>query len=332
MSLKSLSKTRWKIEPDRITIYPYSLFYITGAVLALIFAAGYFYYVNYLEGSSDSSMTLLIVLIAIIVVFIGWGGTFIEFDISAGIMRKKLFGFLSFGSIPFSKIYAISPVSNLIGSYKYRVFKKDDRYGKGILISCAYGKPDDENAIAFVEEVIKPIHHYLEAYDKPEDFKPISIESYEFFDVTGSSYTIKKKRIGSIVFGLILFCIGIHELTPDAWLGQDLSIGRICFLLFTIIGGPAIILAGFIEVPFDKSSRLLTRTNPLGLGNKSYSFNDFNGVQTVRKSTNLIYSGTDVQAYFLRSDSKQEVIVLQSFFSARKVERFILEINSIIIN
>ena len=333
MSLKTIAKTRWKIEPERITVYPYGLFYITGAFLAIIFAVGYFCYVHYLQGSSDSSMVLLGVLVAMVIVFFGWAGTYIEFDISAGKMRKKRFGFLSFGSIPFSKILAISPVSNLTGSYKYRLFKKDDRYGKGILMSCSYVKSDDENAVAFIEEVVTPIHRHLETHDAPGDFQPVRIDSYEFFEVNGSSYTIKKNRIGSTVLGLALFCIGVHELTPYAWLEQGYNIGRICFLIFTIIGGPAILLAGFTDLTLDKSSRLLTRTNPLGLGNKSYSFDDFDGLQTVRKSTNLIYTGTDVQAYFfLKSQSKQEVIVLQSFISTRKLERFIVETNSIIIN
>ena len=277
-------------------------------------------------------MPLLLVLIVIVVLFIGWAGTCIEFDISTGIMRKKLMGFLPIASIPFSRIYGISPVSNMMGSYKYRIFKKDNRYGKGILVSSAYGKNDDPNAIAFVDEVITPIHRFLEAHDGPEDFKPQLIEKYEFFNVQGGNYTIKRNKIGSTILGLVLLGIGIHELTPGAWLGHDLAIGRICFLIFTLIGGPAIMLAGFTEVKFDKDSRLLTRMSPIGLGNKTYSFDDFNGLQTVRKSTNLIYTGTDVQIYFLKPQSqKEDVLVLQSFMSTRKVERFISEVNSIII-
>jgi hypothetical protein len=329
--MQSLSKTRWKIEPDRITIYPYGLSYIFAAVLAILFAAGYLAFVYYLHNSMASSMPLLIVLTVVILLFVGWAGTSVEFDISSGIMRKKLFGLLPIKSIPFSRIYGISPVNNTMGTYKYRVFKKENRYGKGILVSCSYGKTDDQNAIAFVEEVVTPIHRHLEAHDSPEDFQPVDIRAYKFFDVQGSSYILKKNRIGSILLGVVLLCVGIHELTPDAWLGQGYDIGRICFLLFTIIGGPAIILAGFTEVRLDKSSRLLTRTSPIGLGNKSFSFNAFNGVQTVRRSTNFIYSGTDVQVYFLKPGAqKEDVMVLQSFFSTRKVERFIAEINSII--
>ncbi|MFC4197500.1 hypothetical protein [Pedobacter jamesrossensis] len=245
-------------------------------------------------------------------------------------MRRKLMGFLPVSSIPFSRIYGISPVTDTLGSYKYKVFKKENRYGKGILVSCAYGKNDDPNAIAFVNEVITPIHQLLATYDAPDDFKVPIIDNYEFFNVVGGAYTIKKNKTGSIIFGLTLLVIGIHELTPDAWLGHEINLGRICFLMFMLIGGPAIILAGLTEVTFDRGSRLLTRKNPIGWGNKTYSFDDYNGVQTVRKSTNLIYTGTDVQVYFLQPQSqKEEVLVLQSFFSTRKVEKFIAELNTI---
>jgi hypothetical protein len=331
VSIKSLSKTRWKTEANRITVYPYGLSYILAAVLAVIFAAGYIVYVYNLQNSLESSIPLLAVMVMVILLFIGWAGTCIEFDNGQGIMRKKLFGFLPIRTLPLSKIFAINPVTNF-ASYRYKVFKKDNRYGKGILVSCAYSKSDDPNALAFVEQVITPIHGYLENYDSPSDFAPVMISSYEFFDVQGSAYTIKKNKIKTTLFGLILLAVGIHELTPYAWLGHDINIGRICFLLFTIIGGLAIILAGYTNVKFDKNTRLLTRTSPIGLGNKSFSFSNFNGIQTVRKSTNFIYSGTDVQLYFLKPESqKEEAIVLQSFFSTKKVERFIAEVNSIII-
>jgi len=332
LSHKSLSKTRWRITPNQITIYPYGLSYILAAVMAVIFASGYLVYVFYLQSPLSSSAPLLITLLAVLVLFVGWAGTSVEFDVSSGVMRKKLFGLIPVSSIPFSHIYGINPVSNMMGGYKYCFFKKENRYGKGLLVSCSYGKNDDPNAIAFFDEVITPIHRLLEAYDGPEDFKPQVIEEYRFFKVEGESYIIKKNKIANVFFGLILLGIGIHELTPYAWLGEGLSLGRICFFLFTFIGGPAIALAGLTQVTLKRNSRLLTRKNPMGLGNKTYSFDDFIGVQTVRKSTNFIYTGTDVQMYFIKPQTdKQEVIVLQSFFRPKNIERFITELNSIIL-
>lgn len=318
--------------PNLITIYPYGLSYILAAVMAVIFVAGYIVYVQYLQNSLTSSTPLLIVLVGVAALFVAWAGTTVEFDIGNGVMRKKLFGLLPISSIPFSRIYGINPVSNMMGGYKYCLFKKENRYGKGMLVSCSYGRNDDPNAVAFVNEVIAPIHRLLEAYDGPEDFKPQMIGDYRFFKVEGESYIIRKNKIANVLFGLILLGIGIHELTPQAWLGDGLSLGRICLFLFTFIGGPAIALAGLTQVTLERNSRLLTRKNPIGLGNRTYSLEDFNGVQTVRKSTNFIYTGTDVQVYFVRPQTqKQEVIVLQSFFRPKNVERFIAELNSIIL-
>lgn len=330
MSLKTLSKTRWKIEANSIVVYPYGLSYILSAILLIIFAGGYAYYLHNLQHEFAGSIPLLFILLLIILFFIGWAGTSVQFDLSEGMMRKKFMGILTVKSIPFSKIYAINPVSNQLGSYKYHVFRKDNRYGKGTLVSCSYGKNDDPNAVAFVNEVINPIHRQLEAYDGPDDFKPLVIEQYKFFNVEGSLYKMKRNKIGSFLLGLTLFAIGIHELTPYNWLGDEYTIGRICFLLFTLIGGPALILASFTEIALDKNLRIFTRKNPIGLSNKTYSFDHYNGVQTVRKTTNLIYTGTDVQLYFFNpSTQKEEVIVLQSFFSTKKVDRFISELNSI---
>ncbi|WP_316832091.1 hypothetical protein [Pedobacter aquatilis] len=332
MSLKSLVKTRWSVEAGRISIFPYGLTYILAGVLGILFLGIYLVYANYLTADLSSEMLFPAIMVIIILIFASWGATAIEFDLSRGIMRRRLFGFINIGTIPFSAIYGINPVSNMMGSYKYKVFKKTNRYGKGILVSCNYTKNDDPNAVAFANEVITPIHESLQHYDAPGDFSPAYIDAYTFFKVEGNIYTLKKNKAGSIIFGLILLAIGIHELTPAAWLGHDINVGRVCFLLFTIIGGAALILGGFTDTVFDKSARMVSRKSPIGLGNKTYYFDEFNGIQTVRKSTNFIYSGTDVQAYFLKPGAKSEqVLLLSNFFSTRKVERFITEVNSILL-
>ena len=52
----------------------------------------------------------------------------------------------------------------------------------------------------------------------------------------------------------------------------------------------------------------------------------------LNKRTNMIYSGTDVQVYFLRPDKqKEDVLVLSSFFGTKKVDSFVAEVNSILI-
>lgn len=331
MSVKSLAQTRWKLEPNRVTIYPYGLSYILSAVLTVIFAVIMFLYVRYQNTSISDSLPLFLVLLLIIVLFWGFAGTSVEFDNHTGTMRKKLMGFIPVTTIPFAKLQGISPVSSLYGSYKYRLFRKDNKYGKGILVSCAYTKNDDPNAVAFVDEAATTIHSYLDVHDSPTDYVTEPITVYKYFVEQGGKYILKKNKIGSTILGLALLVIGLHELTPGAWLGHDLSIGRICMLIFTIVGGPAIVLAGFTNITLDTKGRTLERKSPIGLGNRLYSFDDFNGVQTVRKSMNFIYSGTEVQLYFVKPGTeKQEVIVLQSFYKTSNVERFVQEVHNII--
>lgn len=331
MSIKSLSQTRWKLETDRVTIYPNGYFYILSAILAVGFAAIGFLYIKYENTSLSESLPMILLLMLVVVLFWGFAGTSVEFDNRSGVMRKKLMGFIPVANISFDKLQGISPVTSLYGSYKYRLFKKADKYGKGILVSCAYTKSDDPNAVAFVDEAATTVHKFLDQHDPGGAYTAEPITNYRYFEEQDGKYKLKKNKIGSIILGLILLAIGIHELTPGAWLGHDLSIGRICFLLFTLLGGPVIILAGFTTVVFDKTRQTVERKSPIGLSNRNYAFSDFNGVQTVRKSMNFIYSGTEVHLYFQKPNAnKEEVMVLQSFFKSSNVERFIQEVHSII--
>ncbi|WP_374949941.1 hypothetical protein [Mucilaginibacter sp.] len=331
MSLKSISQTRWKLEPQSVSIYPYGLSYILGVILAVGFGVIMFLYVKYQNTTISESLPLVLGLVLTVILFWGFAGTAIVFDNRTGSMRKLLMGFIPVNTIPFAKLQGISPVSNLYGSYKYRLFRKDNKFGKGILVSCAYTKNDDPNAVAFIDEAVTTIHGYLNAYDTPADYVAAPITDYKYFAEQGGKYILKKNKVGSTILGLALFAIGIHELTPVAWLGHDLAIGRICMLIFAIVGGPAIVLAGFTNITLDTLGRTLERKSPIGLGNKIYSFDDYNGVQTVRKSMNFIYTGTEVRLYFLKPDGeKQDVIVLQSFYKTSNVERFIQEVQSIL--
>lgn len=331
LSIKSLSKTRWKLEPEQVTIYPYGLSYILGTILAVVFIVLFLVYSNFLHSSIQELLFLIIPIVLFVAFFFGFAGTSIEFDNRTGMMRKKFMGFIPVVSQPFSRLHGINIVTDMAGSYRYRLFKKDDRYGKGILVSCGYSKNDDPNAVAFVNEVAETVHRYLDMHDAPIDYVAPQIISYKYFDQVDGQYRLKKNKIGSIIVGLALFAVGIHELTPFAWMARDLSLGWIFFMAFTFIGGPAIIIAGLTNIIIDPGAKVIERVSPIGLGNKTYAFSDFNGLQTVRKSTNFIYSGTEVRLYFLKPNStKEDVLALQSFYSTRKVEKFIEEVNSLI--
>ena len=329
MSLKSLSQTRWKIEADQVKIYPYGVFYILSGVMAILVAGLLFIYLNLMHASVSDGLPLIIISLLIVFIFWGYAGTSVEFDNGSGKMRKNFMGFIPVKTIPFEKLHGINPVTTL-GSYKYHLFRKDAKYGKGIAVSSSYTKNDDSNALAFLDEAVDKIHGFLDARDGALSYVPVPITAYKYFDKEGDTYVLKSSKIGGLVIGLPMIAAGIHELTPYAWLGNELSAGRIICLIFLLIGGAAIALAGFTRVTLDTQAQKLERKSPIGLGNKSYAFADYDGIQTVRKSMNFIYSGTDLQMYFLnQSTHKVEAITVQSFYRTSKIDRFIQEVNSI---
>jgi hypothetical protein len=330
MSLKSLAKTRWKMEANRVTVYPYGLSYILTAVLALIFAAVLVVYLNYENTSITASLPLVLLLLLVVVLFWGFAGTYVEFDNGSGIMQKKLFGFIPVSTIPFDKLHGINVVSNMGGGYKYRLFLKDDRYGKGILVSSGYGKNNDANAISFVEEVVPVIHSYLDQHDLSVTAVKEPISSYQYFTLQAARYTIKNNPVFSTIMGLAFIFLGIHELTPGAWLEFNGTAGKIFIIGFLLFIGLIFINAAFTKIIFDQAAQTIRRNSPFGIGNKSYTFQDFAGIQTVRKSVNFVYAGTEVHMHFKSPGvNKQQILVVSAFKKGRNVERFIEELYSI---
>jgi hypothetical protein len=94
MSLKSLSKTRWKIDPDRVIIYPYGVFYVFTAIIAVLFTGLLLLYINYQNTTLSESLPFIFLLLLIVVLFWGYAATHIEFDNGKGRMRKMLMGFI----------------------------------------------------------------------------------------------------------------------------------------------------------------------------------------------------------------------------------------------
>lgn len=197
MSLKSLSKTRWKIETNHVTVYPYGVFYLFTAVIAVLFTGLLLIYMNYQHAGIGESLPFMLLLLLIVILFWGFAATYIEFDLGKARMRKMLMGFIPVNTIPLSKLQGINSVSNMAGSYNYRLFEKNSRFGKGIVVSSGYTKTDDPNAIAFVEEAVPVIHSYLDQYDTPADNVKEKITSFRFFTQQGDTYTIKNKKIGA---------------------------------------------------------------------------------------------------------------------------------------
>ena len=114
-------------------------------------------------------------------------------------------------------------------------------------------------------------------------------------------------------------------------MGNDTSPGAKFFItVILIIVGLVFINAAFTKVEINTIDQTLKRTGLIKLGNKFYALQDFTGFQTVRKSVNFIYTGTEVHMYFSPSGaSKQEVIVLQTLRNSKQIERFLQEMYQI---
>jgi hypothetical protein len=327
MSLKSLSKTRWTIEPDRVTIYPYGVFYIFTIVIGVLFTGLLLLYVNYQSTAVSESLPFVLLLLFIVVMFWGFAATQIEFDNSKGRMRKLLMGFIPVNNVPFSNLQGINAVSNTVGSYNYRLFKKDARYGSGIVVSSGYTKNDDPNAIAFVEEAVPIIHSFLDLHDSPADYIEEPITSYRFFNQQGNVYTIKNKKTGARIFGLLFLALGIFLLTLET----NGILSKIFIVAATLFVALIFFNAAFTTITIDTFAQTVERTGVAKFLNRKYSFASFAGIQTLRRSINFVYAGTDVNMYFNVPDKndKQELLAIISLKKSSDIERFIQELNLI---
>ncbi|MBS7567051.1 hypothetical protein KHS38_21785 [Mucilaginibacter sp. Bleaf8] len=329
MSLKQLSKTRWKIEQDRVTIYPFGLFYIFSAAMAVIFGAIILLYIGSANPTSSESTSLVIFLLIIVVLFWASGNTRIEFDNAQGVMRKKLMGVIPVTTLPLSKLQGIDVVSNMAGSYNYRLFKKDDRYGKSIVVSSGYTKNDDPNAIAFVEQAVPVIHGFLDQHDAFSGTavrEPIT--SYKYFTESGGGvYTTKNKKAGAIVFGLFFIGIGVYLFN----IPTTSAIGTLVMVLFMIGMGLVFINAAFTKVTFNPAAQTIERSGLLSFLNKRYVMANYVGMQTVRHSINFVYSGTSINLHFNSPTkaNRQDVLTVASLRRGKNIERFLDELYQI---
>lgn len=328
MSLKSLAKTRWKIEPSRVVIYPMGVFYIFVPIMAVFGVGLFFLYTHYQNVPVAESLPIILLVVLIVVVFWGAANTFIEFDNRQGRMRKLFMGFIPTKNISFADLHGIEVVSGIAnGSYNYSLYRKSSRYGKGIVVSSAYTRNDDPNAIAFVNEAVQVIHGYLDKYDSPADFVTEPITSYKYFDQHGTTYSVKTNKIASLITGLVLIGIGIWLFT----IPTD-SIAAILFsIALLFLFGGVFINAAFTKLILDPQTETVKRTGLLSFLNKEYSFKNFAGIQTIRHTVNLIYVRTSINLIFVvpEKNNKQVPFTVASLFREKSINRFIKEFYSI---
>jgi hypothetical protein len=330
MALKKFAQTRWNVEAQRVTLYPYRIFNALSIAFAIVLVG--FVVVAYIMLEQDPVVSFstgepIFITFGIIVALI-WavGRTVVVFDNEARMMRKKLFGILSIRSERFDDLANVGMVRNTMGGFNYRAFPKRDKYGKGVVVSASYAKDDDPNAIALSDEAFSVISKFLSAGYQVNDNAQLLITDFKFYDNNPPYYSIKRNVVGGLIIGLALLAVGVNELINHS-ITQDSDTFHKVLVIVAFLGFGAIFsFSAFTKVTFDTNAKTVSREHILGLGNQTYSFADFINFQITRRTTNMIYSGTDVKMYFqIPGSNKQKVLQLKSFRSTKKIDRFLEE-------
>jgi hypothetical protein len=335
MALNKFAQTRWDIETQRVTLYPYRVFNALGIAFAVVLAG--FVIFAYIIVNQDPMLSLstgvpIFITFGVIAGVI-WavGRTTIVFDNDAQVMRKKLFGVLSIRSERFNDLANVGIVRNTMGGFNYRAFPKRDKYGKGIVVSASYAKDDDPNVIALNTEVFPVITQFLSAGYLPVNNTDYVIMDFKFYDHNPPYYIIKRNIVRSLILGLGLLALGINELVNHSITHDSDTFHKVLVIGLFLIFGIFFMYSIFTKVVFDVNAKTVSRTNPLGMDNQTYNFSDFINFQITRRTTNMIYSGTDVKMYFqIPESNKQKVLQLKSFRSTKKIDRFLHESRYII--
>jgi hypothetical protein len=323
-----MAKTFWVSEPDTLTIYPARIARRLSIIYFIVFTALIaFLYTSKTLGNINTVLVYegLIILLSLIVFFIGERK--VVFDADNRQLSSKIFG-ITTSTTPFDQIAAITPYDTM-GAISYRAFTKSDRHGKGIVLSCGYSKQSNPNLIAYEQEVLPRINELVFS-NRPFHVKQV-IYDFKFFKEENGIYKITHNKSASLIFGVLLIALTVFILFHPGFMDDRASYKRIMATYFPAIIGLVLVNGFFSSVSFDKNNRQITDTTLAGLIKKVYSFDDFIQFQIVRKSTNFIYTDTEVKALIdLPGQNKTKYLLLINFRRTKQIERFIDEANTIL--
>jgi hypothetical protein len=324
-----MAKTKWIIEPSTLTIYPKRNLRIVGLIFFVLIAGFIFFLSRSLQGYS-SGFTFgyygFLLLVPLLLIFIA--ETKVIFDGNSRKLYKKI-GFLPIGSIPFDDIASVQAYEILGSGYNYRLFKKSNRHGKGLIVSSGYNKASNANLIQFQQEVLPKIDELVFA-NAPVVPKQ-TIYDFQFFKEEGGVYLLRDNKIGSLIIGLILIGVTVAILLNPNFLTNEGSIQKILLTYFPSLIGLALLFAATSNIRFDKAQRKIIRSTFAGRVVKEYPFDHLIRFQIIRKTTNFIYSGTEVRAEIeLPAKNKITTLILKNFTGTKKIDRFIDEANTIL--
>jgi len=323
-----MAKTFWISEVDTLTIYPARIARRLSIIYFIVFTALIaFLYTSKTLGNTNTVLIYegLIILLSIIVFFIGERK--VIFDAENRQLSSKIFG-ITTSATPFDQIAAITPYDTM-GAISYRAFTKSDRHGKGIVLSCGYSKQSNPNLIAYEQEVLPRINELVFS-NRPLHVKQV-IYDFKFFKEENGIYKITHNKLGALIFGILLIALTVFILFHPGFMDDRASYKRIMVTYFPAIIGLVLVNAFFSSVSFDKNNRRIINATLGGLIKKVYSFDDFIQFQIIRKSTNFIYTDTEVKALLdLAGQDKTKYLLLINFRRTKQIERFIDEANTIL--
>jgi len=323
-----MAKTFWISEPDTLTIYPARIARRLSIIYFIVFTA--LIVVLYTSKTlSNTNLVLtyegLIILMSLLVYIMGERK--VIFDAESRQLSTKLFG-ITTSTTPFDQIAAITPYDTM-GAISYRAFSKSNRHGKGIILSCGYSKQNNPNLTAYEQEVLPRINELVFS-NRPLHTKQV-IYDFKFFNEENGIYKITHNKLSGLIFGVLLIALTVFILFHPDFMDDRASYKRILVTYFPAIIGLVLVNGFFSSVSFDKNNRQIIDTTLGGLIKKTYPFEDFIQFQIIRKSTNFIYTDTEVKALIdLPGQNKTKPLLVINFRRTRHIERFIDEANTIL--
>ncbi|MBB6500071.1 hypothetical protein [Pedobacter cryoconitis] len=330
-----MTKTKWTTTSDQITILPKSHYTLYGLIAFAAFLALGYFTKNELMGSTRTLISYIIVFGSVPAIYFALTRNTIIFNRITQLMTVKLFGIIPLKNIPFSNIAAIEPVYINGGAFEFKVFLKSNRHGKGISLTKQYGKESDENATAFIHEVIEPVEQWLgitapaadtlvSAIPESQFSRPV-VTSFENYKIDNGIYTISQQKIGGVVLAGLVIAGGVFY-----WVSQGANAGL--FVPLFLIGLGLYLLSVVLKkVDLDTNTKMITVTTAGGLRKKDYAFHHFAGFSIVRNTTNFAHTGTVVSLQMSVGNSDKITLVpLKAFTQTNKIEDFLNETSTIL--
>ncbi|WP_316843850.1 hypothetical protein [Pedobacter psychrodurus] len=205
----------------------------------------------------------------------------------------------------------------------YYLKSSADRYGKGYRISPSFTGEQDKDKLHFDSHVLSEIKLMIaKVPDRQANniLQPISMGILTHYVSENDSYRLKSTGIGKflpmlIFFGLFACYFWYNLFTKNEPSGSDKQLSFIILIPILIF-----LLSVTKRVVFETSTKKI-KVYRLGIVFKSYALEQFAGFNIVRKTTNGLYSGTDVRLKF----NKSAELTLADFGKTNPIETFIAE-------